>query len=355
MKPCCQPFHFSIHNLVRVRVCGPDFLMRPITREFASFEDKGPQNQDELDLDISLAILKKANLGDKGKEPKRNAAPDEKIFSWEGRHLLARWRAGLSASDKKPARLTFEGNWLSRFIVSKWIVEPAVRIVIEKKGALMIHAAALTDGEQAVLVAGPGGAGKTTWVLNWLAAGHPYMSDDFTLLNQGRALSYVTPMRLGLMNLRTNSILQHLRLREKGAIALRTAVRRASLGRVKFYYKVMPLAAAPGIKIADSVKISGAIWLTPDTESQTCSPEEIARLMSEVDRAEMHGFGQAAKMGGQELCPDSFWASHRKRLGFALQDKSCFSLRAHELPPQALDSISSLLAWATEKSAGRSG
>jgi hypothetical protein len=344
-----EAFVFSIHDLVKCRVRGPELLIAPVIHEFDYHRDLNPPHHDEdLDLDVRLDLLSSI---------KKEAGPDAmensgKSFSWEGRHLLAKWRAGMSEAAGRPARLYFHGSRLSRFIVSKWIVEPALRVEAEKKGAVMVHAACISDGENAVLVAGPGGAGKTTWVLEWLAAGHPYMSDDFTLIKDENVLAYVTPLRLGARNILANKVLENMSGTDKARIFARTALRRALLGRAKFYFKAPIKRAVPGIEILDQAKIAGAVWLK-HTESKPhqrktglIAPEKIAGLMTDADREEMHGFGQQSGPASTALLPDSFWTEHKQRLRSALSEKPCFSISAHSLPSKdAASSVKSLLEW----------
>jgi len=355
-------FVFSIHDLVKCRVQGPKPLMAPVIHEFEYHRDaNSPHNDEDLDLDAKLDLLSSSNK-ETGPDALENSG---KSFSWEGKHLFAKWRACMSEADGRPTRLYFRGNRLSRFIVSKWIVEPALRVVAEKKGAAMVHAACISDGENAVLVAGPGGAGKTTWVLNWLAAGHPYMSDDFTVIKDENALACVTPLRLGARNLIVNKILENMPVADKAEIVFRTALRRALLGRAKFYFKAPIKRAVPGIETSDKAIITSAIWLK-DTKSKphelkigVITPENIAGLMTDADRVEMHNFGQGARVPSPaqqqhtkeypaEFLPASFWSGHKSKLAAALKNKHCFSLDAHNLPPlTAISSVEKLLDWIT--------
>ncbi|HUT52398.1 MAG TPA: hypothetical protein VM658_03305 [bacterium] len=359
MNPSDPPFIFSIHSLVRGRVRGPAALLGPVARELQFFRDDAGPREEALDLDIILTELGKSGGADTPVGPGNgdNSVP---ATQWEGRHLIARWRAALGPAGGATRELRFRGNWASRFIVSKWIVEPAVRVVMESKGAAMLHGAALSDGGRAVLVAGAGGAGKTTWALNWIAAGNPYLSDDFTVVKNGQALPYVTPLRLGLMNLMMGDRLSRLPVAAKAEITLRTVVRRASLGRLKLYYKAMPQAAAPGMRISGESRITGAIWIgrglqtrgTDRNSAKKISGDEMAARMTEVDRAEMHGFGGDAGGEGGALS-DDFWSAHESRLADALMGKPCFYLPGRCLPPAAaVSSVAALMDWAEKMATG---
>lgn len=63
-----------------------------------------------------------------------------------------------------------------RVIYNRWFLP---------RGGHVVHGAALGDSRLgAVLLAGPGGSGKSTTALRWLARGGGYLSDDYTLLTR---------------------------------------------------------------------------------------------------------------------------------------------------------------------------
>jgi len=61
--------------------------------------------------------------------------------------------------------------------------------------------------------------------------GKPYLSDDFSFIRAGKVHPYITPMRIGLKNILINPVLKDMPLFAKVETALRTALRRMSLGR----------------------------------------------------------------------------------------------------------------------------
>lgn len=363
--PTLAVFHFSLPGLVQGKVSGPEWLIAPVRHELSAYEATGAEG---TDLDVELRIAA---------SPKKSDAE----FYWSGSHLGARWTVGaqfiapsgaavesgrdqsrpynmIIPEPREKLALTFHGDRASRFIISKWIVEPALRMIAEQRGAVMPHAAGITDGERALLIAGRGGAGKTTWVLNWLGQGHPYLSDDFSILREGKVWPYLTPLRLSARNLISNPVLSRMAFRDQAEIVLRALLRRALLGRVRFSFKAPIQRAVPDVKIAGPAELAGAVWIrgekkraaevTRAPQGSEISAEQMAELMTDCDREETHGFGPALldRRAAPAETNSAFWDQHRKKLLAAFQSKPCFRLAALRLPPPpALSSISAFIAW----------
>ena len=57
---------------------------------------------------------------------------------------------------------------------------------LQANGRVLIHAAAITFGDAGILLAGPGGSGKSTTALICLAAGWGFLADDYCALEVGK-------------------------------------------------------------------------------------------------------------------------------------------------------------------------
>ncbi|MFO8058775.1 MAG: hypothetical protein R6V10_15920 [bacterium] len=336
----CHTFRFDLHNLIRGEVSGPRWLLAPVIHELSSHEIEDTSSDPDLKIILQT-----------GGAARDSAEGHETLLRWRGSHLMASWQAALMEKESGGLFLHVAGNRLTRFIVAKWLVEPAVRVVALKKGLVMTHAAALSDGKRALLVSGPGGAGKTTWTLHWLQAGHPYLADDFSIVNGGECLPYLTPLRLGFMNVLQNEVLKDMQTSLKIEAAARTMLRRATGGRVKLYLKAPLHQAVPAAKVSGPVPVAGALFLDPQKEGQssgrvsTLSAKDFAKILSRTDGEEMHGFG-----GNGELPVMIRGSAFRKRqeelLTELLGDAPCLSVAARPLPERAaLSSVKTLLDY----------
>ncbi len=333
----CRTFRFSLHDLIRGEVSGPHWFTAPVEHELAFHKTDIPSCDFQADVEVVISAA-----------AYKTGPPDETLLEWEGSHLGAQWRAALVGKKEGGLLLHVAGNRLTRFIVAKWLVEPAVRVSAVTKDIVMTHAAALSDGDKAVLVSGPGGAGKTTWTLQWLEAGHPYLCDDFSFLDRGRCLPYVTPLRLGLKNVLQSRSLKQMSAAMKAEVAVRTLLRRATLGRAKFYLKAPLHKAVPHAIVSGPATLAGALLLRKpqdkrDRKVTTLSAKEFAGLQAKIDSEEMHGFGRGNEV--QLAAGGTYLEKHERLLTELLEGLPCFEVPSLPLPEgEAIESVDNLIS-----------
>ena len=100
-------------------------------------------------------------------------------------------------STKKLAKYDdFEGK--KYFDLTRYLVWFPVAWYLERmRGWEMLHASAVSDGERCVLIAGPGGAGKTTTCIGLMArAGMRLVSENLVFVDGERILPVPEPIRL---------------------------------------------------------------------------------------------------------------------------------------------------------------
>jgi hypothetical protein len=83
----------------------------------------------------------------------------------DGARVGCTWPAGLSLDD-----------------AATYLTGPVLGLVLRLRGATCLHASAVEVGGAAVLVCGPGGAGKSTTAAALVARGHTLLSDDVSPL-----------------------------------------------------------------------------------------------------------------------------------------------------------------------------
>lgn len=100
--------------------------------------------------------------------------------------LRVRWHAPLRN------RLRFPWGLFPELILHLHVLQPLMDLVLRRKGYCLLHSAAVEKDGKALLIAGRGGAHKTTFVMSLLRRGYRLLGDDMVILKEGRVFAYPT-------------------------------------------------------------------------------------------------------------------------------------------------------------------
>ena len=146
-----KPVWFDLDGICQVKVFGEPEPVAAVWRELRFYQmdpDKKP-----VTPDLELELLKLSSF-------KPSANPTHlPPYDFEDRHKLARWVVRFERLGQPPHRIKFFGNYFSKMIVAKQVVEPAIRWLSQPLGFIFVHSACLCKEGGGVLVAGKGGSG----------------------------------------------------------------------------------------------------------------------------------------------------------------------------------------------------
>ncbi len=321
-KKYAQPVYFDLDGVCQLKVYGEPLLVRAVQRELSFYQADPEAIPITLDLDLELGELSdfKKSRNPEGMSP----------YDFPGRHKLARWMIRFERLSQPPARIKFYGNGFSRMIVAKQVVEPAIRWLAQPLGFIFAHSTCLAQEGRGIVVAGSGGSGKTRMLLQWLKQGHPFLSDDFTILSYGQARRYVTPLRIGGRLLMESGLGKNLSASRTAGIYFRTALRKMLLGYARLQAKLSVQELMPGIKILDRVDLKAvAILEGTGNGLQPISAEEAADKLVKISQKEMYGFGDClAGLGKKTGDPQysRFFIEQESRLREYLKQIPCYKI-----------------------------
>lgn len=87
-------------------------------------------------------------------------------------------------------RLKFPWCFFPDLILTLYVLNPLMELMLWKKGYFLLHSAGVAKEGQACLVAGRGGAHKTTFTMGLLRQGWKLLGDDMVLLHGGKVLAF---------------------------------------------------------------------------------------------------------------------------------------------------------------------
>jgi hypothetical protein len=319
----------DIHGLIRAEAIGEDELVVRVEREFHDHLVPG-KFSDPPDLLVRFGSFD---------GPPGALYPHDSNLIVERNRILAResfrgarWQVKIEGIEDERLCLSFHGNRLSRLIAVKRVMEPALRYLMDGKGFPMVHSTCLVQGDCGVLVAAGGGAGKTTLLLRWLPHNPGFISDDYTILAPGKALSYVTPLRIGLRNILESHSLRRIPLRDQAEIALRTGLKHLFLKKARLAFKAPVKKLFPGVKLLSEVELRAAVVLRSEGMNlsiKAMSPHDMAAALVAINREEMYRFPdylEAYSRSFPESVAAGFFEAQRKRLLSIIGTLPCFEL-----------------------------
>jgi hypothetical protein len=345
MKDLSKPVFFDLDGICQLKIYGDQSLVDAVSKELGFYRVDPEERPLTLDLEVELARPSAFR-------PSQNPLhmPPYDFFD---RHKLARWVIRFERLTQPPHRIRFYGNWFSRMIVAKQIIEPAIRWLSQPLGFIFIHSTFLCQNGRGALVAGEGGSGKTRLLLRWLARGNPFLSDDFTILSYGQARRFITPIRVGARLLSESGAGKNLSPGRRAGIYARTALRRLLLNYAKLQAKLDVRELFPDLKLAETAEFKSAVVIKGDGRKlEPIQPEEMVDALIKINRAEMYGFASylpelSVRSGDSAF--KGFFSYQQDRLKTFLQEIPCYrigSLRgfaAKELD-SVLDQISDIVS-----------
>lgn len=322
MPDLSKPLFFDIDGICQLKVHGEPGLVQVVWNELKFYEVEPGAIPFTLDLELQLA-----RLGDYVKSTNPANMPP---FDFAGRHKLARWVVRFERLEQAPHRMRFYGNWASRLVLAKQIIEPAIRWLSFPLGFIFVHSTCLCREGRGVLVAGPGGSGKTRLLLRWLAQGYPFLSDDYTILSWGQARRFITPLRLGARLLRESGARQNLGTMRQAWIYGRAALRRLLLNYAKLQAKVDFRELFPQVPMLETAELKAAIVIEGSSQSLSeIQAGEMTEKLSGINQEEMYGFagyleGLSARTGNSSF--REFFPAQKERLLHFLSSIPCFRI-----------------------------
>jgi hypothetical protein len=119
----------------------------------------------------------------------------DKGLAWKAEVLgLDRPEGAVRVRFEAPLRNRLRFPWclFPDLVLNLYVLNPLLELMLWKRGLRLIHSAGVEKGGRACLVAGRGGAHKTTFTMALLRRGWRLLGDDLVLLRGGEVLCFPT-------------------------------------------------------------------------------------------------------------------------------------------------------------------
>ena len=190
--------NFNIHNLLKitVRTYNRKFhrVINRIKLEYEQFTCE-PFNDSDVNINVIVGRIAKSAL-------KSFVRIDNKFLvgrDWmyfKDSYKIAKWETLIKDIHSDTINVIIEPNFFASDLIPPLILTPLIFFQLLKERYLLAHAAGISDGHNAVLLTGFGGAGKTLNVLRALSNGMKFLGDDHVIIHGGEVLAFPTAISL---------------------------------------------------------------------------------------------------------------------------------------------------------------
>ena len=267
---------YSIHDLVRFEIVdrSPSYR-RLIDKTRIQFENFETPQKNKLDFTVEIGSFSHDRqdcfvLDD-------TYFVDDGYFYCKDHRKFAQWQLEVCDLENQP-KVKIDTNFAGYYTVPLNIIEFFIHYALLKKGRALIHASGVAKDGRCCLFSARGGGGKTTMALSLVDKGWTYLGDNFILLDEGRAFSFISPLNIFSYN-RLGIVERNLTARQRTSMALKMLIHKLTANYIKIFEKINPVMMFPE-RIITASEVSHICILEPvhGLTGHIPSPEHIDHM-----------------------------------------------------------------------------
>ena len=170
-------------------------------------------------------------------------------------------------------------NFFANLVFPHLLLDHLINLMLFHKGYSNLHCSGIEKNQEAILLSGPGGAGKTSFALYCLSKGYRLLGDDRIFLKN--SIVYPFPECPGVEFNNSRYIKKFLNPKVKLLILLNKMISIVSLNYIGALFPMKSLDVFPKNAIGKESKVKSIIFLQPSNkfEVKTINREEIVKKL----------------------------------------------------------------------------
>ena len=341
--------HFNIHDAFRFVVNTPkNNFMKYISKEFDFFKS---EKTDSPDLVINIGKFRPNNAGC---SIINNQYFIKKNYLYcRDAYKVVKWEVEFKGIEEGPITVNFNGNRLADSFLCRYVIEPLMRIRMNENGMAFVHSSGVSDGKNGFLFAASKGVAKTTTILNLVAEGGIFLSDDFTILSKnGYIHSYPTTVHLFQYNISAvPAVRKLLKSRDRMNMVAKNFLYRLSMGYGSLPLNINVSDIFGGSRVGKRYPLKAFIFLeksnTGEITIEKIRNTDVSRQIVAINKLETFNFLDYM-LAYTSVFPDNkleeHWAKLEETLNKGLYGKPCYKMTVPKVyTPEVLEKIKALL------------
>lgn len=255
--------YYNIHEIVKFKIVSEKkfgWSIRNILKVYENFET---DKLNKTDFEVFLGKFIPSNHDCYILENKYYIKKDY-FFCNKDIYKFTKWQFELKDIDQEKTIVKIHSNLFGYMWMVGFIIEFLIHYKMNLKGYPIIHASAVGKNNNGVIFSARGGGGKTTIAMKLLENGFEILGDNFVIVNNGRILSYLTPLNIFKYNL-TPIVYSHLTFKQKFILNLKNILYKVTLNYIKIFTTLNTKKLFPD-KLRDEIKLNNVFVIIPSEE-----------------------------------------------------------------------------------------
>ena len=157
---------------------------------------------------------------------------------FEDSRKQSKWKVEIDNLENSP-RILIDTNFVGNISFPVNLIELMIQYILTKKGFSIIHASGVGQNNKCLIFPARSGGGKTTVALSLLERNFSFLGDNYIILNNGIAESYISPLNIFTYN-RLSIIEENLSKKQKLSMVVKKMLYSFTGGYFKLFEKINP-------------------------------------------------------------------------------------------------------------------
>jgi hypothetical protein len=254
--------YYNIHNIITFKIINnTNFIHKKFSNleiQYQNFECK--KKIEKTDFTVIIGEFKTDTnnciILDDNFYVKENY-----IYCKQDSYKIAKWRFEITGFEKKETIIKISCNTIGEIFIGAYLIDFIIQFKLAEKGYLIIHASCVNKNNKGYIFSGRGGGGKTTIALKMIEQGFNFLGDNFIIIHDGIAFSFLSQLNIFTYNL-TRNMKKRLNFKEKTKLKLKNIIYKFTLGYAKIFSQFNPKSIFTN-SIIDQSKIDKIFLLLP--------------------------------------------------------------------------------------------
>ena len=194
-------------------------------------------------------------------------------------YKVAKFEYSIEKEDSGDININVNPNFFANRVIHQLLLDYLINLMMFHKGYSNLHCSGIEKNQEAILISGPGGAGKTSFALYCLSKGYRLLGDDRIFLKKGIAYPFLECPGVEFNN--SAYIKDFLSPKVKLLILINKIINIISLNYIGAFFSMKSSDVFPKNAIGEKSKVKSIIFLQPSNKFtvKTINREEIVKKL----------------------------------------------------------------------------